>query len=115
MARRAPGSPKPSLSSTAAVGIRNPPRSWPVSTKQLRERSPARPTMRMLIMSRPRFSDWPTASDAALATYDRAIALDRNHTAAYVGRARNLITISRAADAVAPVERGPRDPDLYVG
>jgi tetratricopeptide (TPR) repeat protein len=53
--------------------------------------------------------------DAALATYDRAIALDRNHTAAYVGRGRNLITISRAADAVAPVERGPRDPDLYVG
>ena len=28
--------------------------------------------------------------DAALATYDRAIALDRNHAAAYVGRARNL-------------------------
>ena len=56
--------------------------------------------------------------DAALATYDRAIALDHNHTAAYVGRARNLIAIGRAADALAPVEKAiglsPRDPELYV-
>lgn len=56
--------------------------------------------------------------DAALATYDRAIALDRNHSAAYVGRARNLNLIGRAAEALAPVERAirlsPRDPDLYV-
>jgi tetratricopeptide (TPR) repeat protein len=56
--------------------------------------------------------------DAALATYDRAIALDHNHTSAYVGRARNLIAIGRAADTVAPVEKAiglsPRDPELYV-
>jgi adenylate cyclase len=56
--------------------------------------------------------------DAALATYDRAIALDRNHAGAYVGRARNLIAIGRAADTVAPVEKAirlsPRDPELYV-
>jgi TolB-like protein len=56
--------------------------------------------------------------DAALATYDRAIALDRNHAVAYVGRARNLIVIGRAAEALAPVEMAirlsPRDPDLYV-
>ena len=56
--------------------------------------------------------------DAALATYDRAIALDRNHAAAYVGRARNLIAIGRAADTLAPVEKAirlsPRDPELYV-
>ena len=56
--------------------------------------------------------------DAALATYDSAIALDRNHAAAYVGRARNLVAIGRAADALAPVEKAirlsPRDPDLYV-
>ena len=56
--------------------------------------------------------------DAALATYDRAIALDRNHAAAYVGRARNLNVIGRAADALAPVEKAirlsPRDPELYV-
>jgi adenylate cyclase len=56
--------------------------------------------------------------DAALATYDSAIALDRNHAAAYVGRARNLVGIGRAADALAPVEKAirlsPRDPDLYV-
>jgi adenylate cyclase len=56
--------------------------------------------------------------DAALATYDRAIALDRNHAAAYVGRARNLVGIGRAADALAPVEKAirlsPRDPELYV-
>ena len=56
--------------------------------------------------------------DAALATYDRAIALDRNHAVAYVGRARNLILIGRAAEALAPVEQAirlsPRDPDLYV-
>ena len=56
--------------------------------------------------------------DAALATYDRAIALDRNHAAAHVGRARNLIPIGRASDAMAPVENAirlsPRDPDLYV-
>ena len=56
--------------------------------------------------------------DAALATYDRAIALDRNHAAAYVGRARNLNVIGRAADALAPVERAirlsPLDPELYV-
>ena len=56
--------------------------------------------------------------DAALATYDRAIALDHNHTAAYVGRARNLIAIGRAAEALAPVEKAiglsPRDPELYV-
>jgi adenylate cyclase len=56
--------------------------------------------------------------DAALATYDRAIALDRNHAAAYVGRARNLNVIGRAAEALAPVERAirlsPRDPELYV-
>jgi TolB-like protein/class 3 adenylate cyclase/Tfp pilus assembly protein PilF len=56
--------------------------------------------------------------DAALATFDRAIALDRNHAAAHVGRARNLILIGRAADAVAPVEKAirlsPRDPELYV-
>jgi adenylate cyclase len=56
--------------------------------------------------------------DAALATYDRAIALDRNHAAAYVGRARNLVAIGRAADVSAPVEKAirlsPRDPDLYV-
>jgi adenylate cyclase len=56
--------------------------------------------------------------DAALATYDRAIALDRNHAVAYVGRARNLILIGRAAEALAPVEQAirlsPRDPELYV-
>jgi adenylate cyclase len=56
--------------------------------------------------------------DAALATYDRAIALDRNLTSAHVGRARNLIAAGRAADAVAPVERAirlsPRDPDLHL-
>ena len=56
--------------------------------------------------------------DAALATYDRAIALDHNHAAAYVGRARNLIAIGRAAEALAPVEKAirlsPRDPELYV-
>ncbi len=56
--------------------------------------------------------------DAALATYDRAIALDRNHAAAHVGRGRNLIGMGRAAEAFAPVERAmrlsPRDPDLYV-
>jgi tetratricopeptide (TPR) repeat protein len=52
--------------------------------------------------------------DAALATFDRAIALDRNHAAAHVGRARNLILIGRAAEAVIPVEQAirlsPRDP-----
>ena len=56
--------------------------------------------------------------DAALATYDRAITLDRNHAAAYVGRARNLNVIGRSAEALAPVERAirlsPRDPELYV-
>jgi TolB-like protein/cytochrome c-type biogenesis protein CcmH/NrfG len=56
--------------------------------------------------------------DAALATYDRAIALDRNLTSAHVGRARHLIVAGRAADAVASVERAirlsPRDPDLYL-
>jgi adenylate cyclase len=56
--------------------------------------------------------------DGALAAYDRAIALDRNHAVAYVGRARNLILIGRAAEALAPVEQAirlsPRDPDLYV-
>jgi TolB-like protein/cytochrome c-type biogenesis protein CcmH/NrfG len=56
--------------------------------------------------------------DAALATYDRAIALDRNHSVAYVGRARNLIVTGRAAEALAPVEKAirlsPRDPELYV-
>lgn len=56
--------------------------------------------------------------DAALATYDRAIALDRNLTTAHVGRARHLIAAGRAADAVASVERAiqlsPRDPDLYL-
>jgi class 3 adenylate cyclase/Flp pilus assembly protein TadD len=57
-------------------------------------------------------------SDEALATYDRAIALDRNLTTAHVGRARHLIVAGRAADAVASVERAirlsPRDPDLYL-
>ena len=56
--------------------------------------------------------------DAALATYDRAITLDRNLTSAYVGRARHLIVAGRAADAVASMERAirlsPRDPDLYL-
>jgi TolB-like protein/class 3 adenylate cyclase len=56
--------------------------------------------------------------DEALATYDRAIALDRNLTTAHVGRARHLIVSGRAADAVASVERAirlsPRDPDLYL-
>jgi adenylate cyclase len=56
--------------------------------------------------------------EAALATYDRAIALDRNLTSAHVGRARSLIAAGRAGDAVAPVERAirlsPRDPDLYL-
>jgi TolB-like protein/class 3 adenylate cyclase len=56
--------------------------------------------------------------DAAIATYDRAIALDRNLAAAHVGRARNLVLIGRAADALAPVEHAirlsPRDPDLYI-
>jgi adenylate cyclase len=56
--------------------------------------------------------------DAALATYDRAIALDRNLTTAHIGRARHLIVAGRAADAVAPAERAirlsPRDPDLYL-
>ena len=56
--------------------------------------------------------------DAALAAYDRAIALDRNYTPAHVERARALITIGRAADAIAPIERAirlsPRDPELYV-
>jgi adenylate cyclase len=56
--------------------------------------------------------------DAALATFDRAIALDGNHAAAHVGRARNLIASGRAADAVASVENAirlsPRDPELYV-
>ena len=57
-------------------------------------------------------------SDEALATYDRAIALDRNLTTAHVGRARHLIVSGRAADAVGSVERAirlsPRDPDLYL-
>jgi TolB-like protein/class 3 adenylate cyclase len=56
--------------------------------------------------------------DAALATYDRAIALDRNLASAHVKRARHLIVMGRAADAVASVERAirlsPRDPDLYL-
>jgi TolB-like protein/class 3 adenylate cyclase/Tfp pilus assembly protein PilF len=56
--------------------------------------------------------------DAALATYDRAIALDPNLTSAHVGRARHLIVAGRAADAVASMERAirlsPRDPDLYL-
>ena len=56
--------------------------------------------------------------DAALATYDRAIALDRNLTSAHVGRARHLIVSGRSPDAVASVERAirlsPRDPDLYL-
>jgi TolB-like protein/class 3 adenylate cyclase/cytochrome c-type biogenesis protein CcmH/NrfG len=56
--------------------------------------------------------------DAALATYERAVALDRNLTSAHVGRARTLIVAGRAAEAVAPVERAirlsPRDPDLYL-
>jgi TolB-like protein/class 3 adenylate cyclase len=56
--------------------------------------------------------------DAALATFDRAIALDRNLTTAHVGRARHLIVSGRAADAVESVERAirlsPRDPDLYL-
>jgi class 3 adenylate cyclase/TolB-like protein len=56
--------------------------------------------------------------DEALATYDRAIALDRNLTTAHVGRARHLIVSGRAADAVESVERAirlsPRDPDLYL-
>jgi len=60
----------------------------------------------------------PNRFDAALAAYDRAIALDRNHAAAYVGRARNLNVIGRAAEALAPVEkairRSQRDPELYV-
>ena len=57
MPRRAPDSHKPSLSSIATGGTRTPPGSSPVPTKQLRERSPARQTMRRLISSRPRFSD----------------------------------------------------------
>ena len=56
--------------------------------------------------------------DAALATYDRAIALDRNLTSAHVGRARSLIAAGRSAEAVGPVERAirlsPRDPELYL-
>jgi TolB-like protein len=56
--------------------------------------------------------------DTALATYERAVALDRNLTSAHVGRARTLIVAGRAAEAVAPVERAirlsPRDPDLYL-
>jgi TolB-like protein/class 3 adenylate cyclase/cytochrome c-type biogenesis protein CcmH/NrfG len=56
--------------------------------------------------------------DAALATYDRAIALDRNLTPAHAGRARHLIVAGRAADAVTSMERAiqlsPRDPDLYL-
>jgi TolB-like protein/class 3 adenylate cyclase len=56
--------------------------------------------------------------DAALATYDRAIALDQNLTTAHAGRARHLIVVGRAADAVASMERAirlsPRDPDLYL-
>lgn len=56
--------------------------------------------------------------DAALATFDRAIALDRNLTSAHVARARHLIVSGRAADAVESVERAirlsPRDPDLYL-
>jgi tetratricopeptide (TPR) repeat protein len=56
--------------------------------------------------------------DAAPATYDRAIALDRNLTSAHIKRARHLIVAGRAADAVASVERAirlsPRDPDLYL-
>jgi adenylate cyclase len=56
--------------------------------------------------------------DAALATYDRAIARDPNHAAAYVARGRSLIAIGRAAEAIAPVEKSirlsPRDPDLFI-
>ncbi len=56
--------------------------------------------------------------DAALASYDRAIALDRNHAAAYVGFGRGLVAVGRAADAFAPVQKAirlsPLDPDLYV-
>jgi adenylate cyclase len=56
--------------------------------------------------------------DAALATYDRAIALDRNHAAAYAGMGRSLVAVGRAADAFEPVQKAirlsPRDPDLYV-
>jgi tetratricopeptide (TPR) repeat protein len=46
--------------------------------------------------------------DAALATYDRAIALDPNHAAAYVARGRSLIAIGRAAETMAPVEKAIR-------
>jgi predicted Zn-dependent protease len=46
------------------------------------------------------------------------IALDPNHAAAHVGRARNLVVNGRATEALAPVEQAirlrPRDPDLYV-
>ena len=56
--------------------------------------------------------------DAALATYDRAIALDRNHAAAYAGMGRSLVAVGRAVDAFEPVQKAirlsPRDPDLYV-
>jgi tetratricopeptide (TPR) repeat protein len=56
--------------------------------------------------------------DAALASYDSAIALDHNYATAYVGRARNFLAIGRAADAWVPVEQAirlsPRAPELYV-
>jgi hypothetical protein len=49
------------------------------------------------------------------ASADRAITLDRNHAAAHVRQARNVILIGQAAAALAPVEKAirlsPRDPD----
>ena len=86
------GSLKPSLPSTATVGIPNRPRCWRAPTKQPRGPSPPRQTGLMLRL--------------------------RRTTGPYVGRARNLNVIGRAAEALAPVEkairRSQRDPELYV-
>ncbi|HEY7518996.1 MAG TPA: adenylate/guanylate cyclase domain-containing protein [Methylomirabilota bacterium] len=72
-------------------------------------------------------SRWDPARARVLARADEAAtratavapdAGDRNLTTAHVGRARHLIVVGRAADAVASMERAirlsPRDPDLYL-
>jgi TolB-like protein len=72
-------------------------------------------------------SRWDPARARVLARADEAAtratavapdAGDPNLTTAHVGRARHLIVVGRAADAVASMERAirlsPRDPDLYL-
>ena len=100
------GSPRRSLSSTATAGIPNLPRCWPVPTKQPTRAISTAPNYAHAHYVKAEVLGLSNRFDAALATYDSAIALDRNHAAAYVGRARNLNVIGRAADALAPVEKG---------